>query len=210
MAPSHGFAAASHREAALRGAPASHGETAFRGAAGFCKVRHRHAVHPSRNAAPPPCRPPAIGPRAAATAPSPTTKSLPLAPAGTASNFAWSGKKTATLYRGTGPADPVLVQRQSLGRSEGAAMVAVWKSDLVGSDIDPLHGVFGERAANRGWGALVSAEPSTAPPSPDLPREHFPVTDPKRTAKPDQRHRQGKREIMGLVAVAVTVSQDRI
>jgi hypothetical protein len=27
MAPSHGFAAASHREAALRGAPASHGET---------------------------------------------------------------------------------------------------------------------------------------------------------------------------------------
>ena len=34
----------------------------------------------------------------------------------------------------------------------GYAMVAVWKSDLVGSDIDPLHGVFGERAANRGWG----------------------------------------------------------
>ena len=32
----------------------------------------------------------------------------------------------------------------------GYAMVAVWKSDLVGSDIDPLHGVFGERAANRG------------------------------------------------------------
>jgi hypothetical protein len=35
MAPSHGFAAVSHREAALRGAPASHGETAFGGAAGF-------------------------------------------------------------------------------------------------------------------------------------------------------------------------------
>ena len=34
----------------------------------------------------------------------------------------------------------------------GYAMVAVWKSDLVGSDIDPLHGVFGERAANPGWG----------------------------------------------------------
>ena len=34
MAPSHGFAAASHREAALRGAPASDSETAFRGAAG--------------------------------------------------------------------------------------------------------------------------------------------------------------------------------
>jgi hypothetical protein len=50
MAPSHGFAAASHREAALRGAPASHGETAFRGAAGFREARRRHAVHPSRNA----------------------------------------------------------------------------------------------------------------------------------------------------------------
>ena len=42
----------------------------------------------------------------------------------------------------------------------GYAVVAVWKSDPVGSDIDPLHGVFGERAANRGWGPLVSAEPS--------------------------------------------------
>jgi hypothetical protein len=40
MAPSHGFAAASHREAALRGAPASHGETAFRGAAGFREARY--------------------------------------------------------------------------------------------------------------------------------------------------------------------------
>src|SRR5262249_8077594 len=28
---------------------------------------------------------------------------------------------------------------------------------------------------------------STAPPSPDLPWEYFPVADPKRTAKPDQR-----------------------
>jgi hypothetical protein len=33
QAPSHGFAAASHRKAALRGALASRGETAFRGAA---------------------------------------------------------------------------------------------------------------------------------------------------------------------------------
>jgi hypothetical protein len=49
MAPSHGFAAASYREAALRGAPASHGETAFRGAAGFREAR-RDTVHPSRNA----------------------------------------------------------------------------------------------------------------------------------------------------------------
>ena len=47
MAPSHGFAAASHREAALRGAPASHDETAFRGAAGFREAR-RHEVHPAR------------------------------------------------------------------------------------------------------------------------------------------------------------------
>jgi hypothetical protein len=46
MASSHGFAAASHREAALRGAPASHHETAFRGAAGFREAR-RDAVHPS-------------------------------------------------------------------------------------------------------------------------------------------------------------------
>ena len=38
MAPSRGFAAASHREAALRGAP-SHGETAFRDAAGFREAR---------------------------------------------------------------------------------------------------------------------------------------------------------------------------
>jgi hypothetical protein len=33
QAPSHGFAAASHRKAALRGAPASHGDTTFRGVA---------------------------------------------------------------------------------------------------------------------------------------------------------------------------------
>jgi hypothetical protein len=50
MAPSHGFAVALHREAALRGAPASHGETAFRGAAGFREAR-RHAGRPLRNPA---------------------------------------------------------------------------------------------------------------------------------------------------------------
>jgi hypothetical protein len=49
MAPSHGFAAASHGGAALRGAPATHGETAFRGAAGFREARRRDAVHPLRN-----------------------------------------------------------------------------------------------------------------------------------------------------------------
>jgi len=45
-------------------------------------------------------------------------------------------------------------------------LIALWKSDLVGSDIDPLHGVFGERAANRGWGPwflrnLVLCRPRT-------------------------------------------------
>jgi len=85
-------------------------------------------------------------------------------------------------------------------------MVAVWKSDMVGSDIDPLHGVF-RGARRQPWlGALVSAEPSTAPHHPIAPRDTSPVTDPKRTAKPDQRHRQGKREIIGLMAVAVTVA----
>ena len=46
-------------------------------------------------------------------------KSLSLAPAGTASNFAWSGKKTATLYRMTVPADPVLVHGNRLGGAKG-------------------------------------------------------------------------------------------
>jgi len=52
---------------------------------------------------------------------------------------------------------------------------------------------FSESAPPTVAGTLVSAEPSTAPPSPDLPRgTTSPVTDPKRAAKPDQRHRQGK------------------
>src|SRR5215472_15307757 len=67
-------------------------------------------------------RPPAVRAaatvRPAATAPSPTAKSLPLARAGTASNFAWSGKKTATLYRVTAPADPVLVHGNRSGELE--------------------------------------------------------------------------------------------
>ena len=41
MAPSHGVAHASNREAAVRGAPASDDETAFRSAAGFREAR-RH------------------------------------------------------------------------------------------------------------------------------------------------------------------------
>jgi hypothetical protein len=90
------------REAALPGAPASHDETAFRGAAGFREARRRHAVRPLRNpagrkrehcntSAMMATRPLAVRAaatvRPAATAPSPTEKSLPLAPAGTASNF---------------------------------------------------------------------------------------------------------------------------
>jgi hypothetical protein len=44
------------------------------------------------------------------------------------------------------------VKYRTAAADGGYAMVAVWKSDLAGSDIDPLHGVFGERATNRGWG----------------------------------------------------------
>jgi hypothetical protein len=149
MAPSHGFAAASHREAALRGAPASHGETAFRGAAGFREARRRHAVHPSRNAV--------LRRRAFANG------KIPAARPGRHS-------VESRLVRGENgnalPGDRARRSRpgarQPLGRSEGAAagppsmrraamraaavkcrtaavdggyvMVAVWKSDLVGSD----------------------------------------------------------------------------
>ena len=98
MAPSHGFAAASHREAALRGVRLPWRDT-FGGAAGFREA--------------------AAAVRPAATAPSQTAKSLPLAPAGTASNFACAGKKTATLYRVTAPADPVLVHGNRLGGAKG-------------------------------------------------------------------------------------------
>jgi hypothetical protein len=57
--------------------------------------------------------------RCSAAVPLPTAKSLPLAPAGTASNLAWSGEKTATLYRVTAPADPVLVHGNRLGGAKG-------------------------------------------------------------------------------------------
>ena len=48
----------------------------------------------------------------------------------------WSGKKTATLYRVTAPADPVLVHGNRLCGAKGpqpVPFIAVWKSDLVGS-----------------------------------------------------------------------------
>jgi hypothetical protein len=62
MVPSHGFGAASHREVALRGAPASHGETAFRGAEGSVRsaaaMRSTHREMRCSAAV----QPPAIGP----------------------------------------------------------------------------------------------------------------------------------------------------
>jgi hypothetical protein len=67
-------------------------------------------------------------------------KSLPLALAGTAPNFDWSGTKTATLYRVTAPDDPVLLQGTRLcgGHApQPVTFIAVWKPALVGSDIDP-------------------------------------------------------------------------
>src|SRR6516162_8320590 len=48
----------------------------------------------------------------------------------TAPNFAWSGKKTATLYRVTAPADPVLVHGNRLVGAKGqqpVPFIAVWK-----------------------------------------------------------------------------------
>jgi len=68
----------------------------------------------------------------------------------------------------------VMIAMVGLRKQFRSPFIAVWKSDLVGSDIDPLHGVFGERVANRGWGPWFLRNVSTAPPSPDLPREHFP------------------------------------
>jgi hypothetical protein len=44
----------------------------------------------------------------------------------------------------------------------------------VGSDIDPLHGVFGERAANRGWEPWFLRNLALRRHQPICPREHFP------------------------------------
>jgi hypothetical protein len=67
-------------------------------------------------------------------------KSLPLAAAGTAPNFDWSGKKTTTLFKVTAPDDPVLLHGNRLCGGKGpqpVTFIAVWKPDLVGSDVDP-------------------------------------------------------------------------
>ena len=53
-------------------------------------------------------------------------------------------------------------------------MIAVWKSDLVGSDIDPLHGVFGERAANRCWGPSFLRKLALRRHHPICPGKYFP------------------------------------
>jgi hypothetical protein len=90
--------------------------------AAHCEIRPGENVilqYLNHNGRPAPAVRAAANVRPAGTAPSPTAKSLPLAPAGTASNFAWSGKKTATLYRVTAPADPVLVHGNRLGRAKG-------------------------------------------------------------------------------------------
>jgi hypothetical protein len=59
------------------------------------------------------------------TLPSPTTKSLPLAPAGTASNFAWSGKKNGNaLMKLSAAHQPSCyvgrLQQRALGREMGS------------------------------------------------------------------------------------------
>jgi hypothetical protein len=107
MAPSHGFAAASHREAALRGAPASHGETAFRGAAGFREARRRHAVHPSRNAV--------LRRRAFANGKIPAAR-----PGRHSVEFRLVREENGNALPGDrAPADPVLVHGNRLGGAKG-------------------------------------------------------------------------------------------
>jgi hypothetical protein len=69
--------------------------------------------------------------RPAATAPSPTAKSRSLAPAGTASAAGPLSMRRAAMRAAA-------VKCRTAAVDGGYAMVAVWKSDLVGSDIDPL------------------------------------------------------------------------
>ena len=85
--------------------------------------------------------------------------------------------------------------RRSEGGRSRSPFIAVWKSDLVGSDIDPLHGVLGERAANHGWGPWFLRNLALRRHHPIYPGNTSPVTDPKRTAKPDQRHKIGRAHV---------------
>jgi hypothetical protein len=126
-------------------------------------------------------------------------------PATRGAEFCLVRKKTATLYRGDRARRSRPGARQPLVRSEGAAAgppSSPSENPIWSVAISTRSMAFLGSAPPTVAGALVSAEPSTAPPSPDLPRGTLPVPDPKRTAKPDQRHRQGKREIIGLMAVA--------
>ena len=98
-------------------------------------------------------------------------------PATHSAEFCLVREETATLYRVTATADPVLVHGNRLVGAKGqqpVPFIAVWKSDLVGSDIDPLHGVFGERAANPGWGPWFLRNLALRRHHPICPGEHFP------------------------------------
>ncbi|MFL5266200.1 MAG: hypothetical protein ACJ8AH_06300 [Stellaceae bacterium] len=64
-------------------------------------------------------------------------KSLPLAPAGAMPEFgAPMGTVSATLYRVTSPADPVLLHGNRLC-GQPVTFIVVWKPARVGSDVDP-------------------------------------------------------------------------
>jgi hypothetical protein len=103
-------------------------------------------------------------------------KFLPLAAAGTAPGFDWSGKKTATLYRVTAPGNPILLQGARLcGGPQAVTFIAVWKPDLVGSDIDPRAmapfsgGVRPTVAGGPGFCGTYNYEAGGATPRPATP-----------------------------------------
>ena len=76
MAPSHGFAAASQREAAPAGRPPPMARPRSEAQRGSVRARRRDAVPPiAKCGAPPPCRPPANGPRGAPPCGPPVAKS---------------------------------------------------------------------------------------------------------------------------------------
>ena len=83
-------------------------------------------------------------------------------------------RSTHREMRGSAAMRAAAVKCRTAAVDGGYAMVAVWKSDLVGSDIDPLHGVFGERAANRGWGPWFLRNLTLRRHHPICSGEHFP------------------------------------
>jgi len=94
----------------------------------------------------------------------------------TAPNFAWSGNGNALPGDRARRSRPGA--RQPLGWSEGATAGPpsspsgnpIWSV----ADIDPLHGVFGERAANRGWGPWFLRNLALRRHHPICLGEHFP------------------------------------